>query len=274
MKLVRRKLTSPLPAVSAIVLALVLCGSAVAADPASATSNEDRLFQAFAEDAAIVPHQWWEGMFDFVSGQPPSDGHLDMSALMLNAALSPFRDFEVGGRVGFASSSADDGLPDGSGATDLDLWGKWHAGTAGAADFAIGALATIPTGDDTAGLGYDAFNIEGFGAMRYRMPEAIISAHFGFRMNGDGHFEGFTIDGKTSAILGMGVIYPVSDKVGLVGEANMESERWEGADSDFRLLVGVNWRPLNKGILRGAVSVGLTDGAPDGRLQLGYAYTF
>ncbi len=274
-----RRTSSLLPTVSALALALAFCGVAVAAGPTPAASSDARLFQAFAEDAIVVPNQWWEGSIEFTSGQPPSDGHLDQTALMLTAAFKPMNSLEVGGRVGFGSTSADDGAPDGSGATDLDVWGKWLVGTAGGrADFVVGGVATVPTGDDTAGLGYDAFNLEGFGAMRYRLPEAILTAHAGFRMNGDGHFEGVRLDGKTSALFGVGVIYPVSDQVGLVGEANMESERWSingaAVDSDFRLLVGVNWRPLNKGIIRGSVSTGLTDGAPDGRLTVGYAFTF
>ncbi len=274
MKLAPRNVTSLLPAVSALAFALAFCGVASAASPAPASNGDTRLFQAFAEDAAIVPNQWWEGGFEFTSGQPPSDGHLDVSALMLTAAFQPLKGFEVGGKVGFGSSSADENLPDGNGATDFDLWGKWHIGGSGKADFAVGALATIPTGDDTAGLGYDAFNVEGFGAMRYQLSQAIVAAHVGFRINSDGHFLGYPLDGKTSALMGLGLVYPVSDQVGIVGEANLESERWEGADSDLRLLVGVNWRPLNKGMIRGAVSVGLTDGAPDGRIQIGYAYTF
>ena len=274
MTLEPRNMNRMLPALSALVLSLAFCGAASAAGAApsatSATSDDGRLFQSFAEDAAIVRNQWWEGTLDFTSYE-----HVDVTALMLTGALQPLKGFEVGGRVGFGSSSADGDRPDGSGATDMDIWGKWHVGSAGdRTDFAVGGLATIPTGDDTAGLGYDAFNLEAFGSMRYRMPEAILTAHLGFRMNGDGNIGEADLDGKTSALIGVGMIFPVSDQVGLVGEANMESERWEGADSDFRVLVGVNWRPLNKGIFRGAVSVGLTDGAPDGRLQIGYAYTF
>ena len=274
MRLEPRKCRMVLPAVSALGFALVLTAGASAAGPTGAAkplTSDDRLFQAFAEDATIVPNQWWEGSLDFASYE-----HVDVTALTLTAAFRPVTQLEVGGHVGFGKTSADDDIPDGSGATDLDVWGKWHLGTAaGRAEFAVGGLATVPTGDDTAGLGYDAFSIEGFGAMRYRLPEAIFSAHLGLRMNGDGHIEGARIEGKTSAVLGAGVIFPVSDQVGLVGEANMESERFrQQSDSDFRLLFGVNWRPLNRGIIRAAISAGLTDAAPDARLIVGYAYTF
>ncbi len=262
-------------AVSGLALALVLTGTTNAAEPAKPTPGNERLFQAFAEDATIVPNQWWEGSLDYASYE-----HFDVTALMLTAALKPMDRLELGGRVGFGSSSGDSGAPDGSGATDLDVWGKWHLGAVGGrTEFVVGGLATVPTGDETAGLGHDAFDLEGFGAMRYRLPEAILTAHAGFRMNGDGHIgpphpRGDALDGKTSVLLGAGAIFPLSDQVSLVGEANMESERWRGADSDFRLLFGVNWRPLNRGIIRAAISAGLTDAAPDGRLIVGYAYTF
>jgi hypothetical protein len=270
MSLEPRSLGRSLLAATGFAVVLVLSGAARAAGAASFTSANDRLFQAFAEDATVVPNQWWEGSVDYATYE-----HVDVTALTLTAAFKPIARLEVGGHVGFGQSSADADLGDGSGATDLDVWGKWHLGTAGGrAEFAVGGLATVPTGDDSAGLGHDAFDLEGFGAMRYRLPEAILTVHAGFRMNGDGHVQGYSLDGKTSAFLGAGVIFPLSDKVSLVGEANMESERWKSSDSDFRLLFGANWRPLNRGMIRASVSAGLTDAAPDLRLTAGYAYTF
>ncbi len=242
--------------------------SATAAEPPGPTSGEDRLFLAFAEDAAVVPNQWWEGRLEYTNDDP-----VDATTINLVAAFQPIQLLEVGGRVGFGTTDAphDTG---GTGATDADLWGKWHLGSRGETEFSAGALVTLPTGDDTAFLGHDAFDVEAFGAARFRMDRAIIAAHAGIRMNGDGHFGGGTIDGKTSVALGAGAILPLSDQVSLVGELNVESERWQGADSDFRVLVGANWRPFARGMLRGAVVVGLTDGAPDAQLFAGYAYSF
>ena len=45
-------------------------------------------------------------------------------------------------------------------------------------------------------------------------------------------------------------------------------------EDDARLLGGVNWRPLARGTIRAAVSVGLTDGAPDAAIVAGYAVAF
>ncbi len=253
-----------------VLVPCALATGALAADPAPPTGTVNRLFQAFAEDAALVPVQWWEGQLVHVSADPT-----DETLLNLVAAFQPIRRLEVGGRVGFGRTDSTDGLPDGSGATDLDLWGKWDIGSAGTQlAFAAGGLVTVPTGDDQAGLGHDAFDVEAFGALRYAVPHATLSAHLGVRFNGNGHIEGIPLDGKTSTLLGAGVIVPLSDQVSLVGEANVESERYRGADSDFRLLGGVNWRPFNRGMVRGAIAVGLTNGAPDSVFQLGYAYAF
>lgn len=264
---------------AALVLLAVPClptaaQTPTAAPPATAPSEDPaRLFQAFAEDAAIVKGQWWEGQFDFSSRDLPG-GSLDVTSANLVAAFQPFRDLEVGGRVGFGTTSADGVLPDGSGATDADVWGKWRFGGGGPADFAVGVLATVPTGDDQAGLGFDSFAIEAFGAMRYELRALTVGGHLGFRMNGDGQVQGFTLDGKTSAVLGGTVIYPFAKGASLIGELNLETERWEGADSDIRALGGIEWRVTRRGLVRGAVSVGLSDGAPDRRFLAGYAYAF
>ena len=252
-------------------LGLLLAGATEprAADPRP-TSGSDRLFQAFAEEAALIQTQWWEGQVAFTDNDPT-----DSTVLRLVAAVQPFQNVEFGGRVGFGSTDAPGNIPDGSGATDLDLWGKWgFAPSGGETEFAVGALVTVPTGDDTAGLGRDAFDFEVFGSLRHRLPKLVVSAYGGFRVNGNGSTQGFTVEGKTSALLGGGVIVPVSDALSWVGEVNLESERFRGGDSDFRVLGGVNWRVTSRGIVRGAISVGLTDGSPDAALTGGYAYTF
>ena len=242
-----------------------------------ATSGQDRLFLTFAEEAAVVPHQWWEGQLEFVDGNP-----IDQNILRGVIALQPFQDVEMGGRVGFGNTDSPGELPEGSGATDMDIWAKWHFGAVNAqTEFAAGALATIPTGDDSAGLGDDSFDFEIFGSGRFKTDSLIFSGVAGVRLNGDGQFfggedapQGFETNGNTSVLISGGAIYPVSDVLSLTGEAYFESERLDGGESDVRLSVGANWRPFNRGMLRGHVAVGLADGAPDAQVLLGYAYTF
>lgn len=257
-----------------VIFLLPLVAAAQTTGDAPVTSGSDRLFLAFAEDATVVGGQWWEGQLEYADWDV-----VDAMILRGVAAFQPWERWELGARIGFGDTDASGPRSDGSGATDLDVWGKYHLGQTGdATEFALGGLATVPTGDDAAGLGYDSFAVEGFGSLRHRFPEWILSVQAGVRFNGDGQIfagEGqVDLDGKTSPVVGLGAIYPVSDQVSLVAEARFEGERFDGGDSDVRALGGVNWRGFNRGMIRGAVSVGLADGAPDVQLLAGYAVSF
>jgi hypothetical protein len=238
------------------------------------TSSSERLFHSFVEDATIVDNQWWEAQVEYADG----DTH-DLLILRGVATFNPWKNIEIGARVGFGSSDASGDNPDGSGATDLDAWGKYHFGKAGeAAEFAVGAMVTIPTGDEAAGLGDDSFAVGAFGAMRYEWDRFVFSAHAGVRLNADG--KEFTAEGSSelkgdvSPMAGVGVFFPFSDVVTFVGELNYEGKRFEERDTDIRALGGLNWRVSNRGIVRGAVSLGLTDGAEDAQIIVGYAVNF
>ncbi|MDH3626113.1 MAG: hypothetical protein OEV00_12415 [Acidobacteriota bacterium] len=257
----------------AILLILVPALALAQEDPKpKPTSGNDRMFLSFIEDAAVVDSQWWEGQLELVDG----DG-FDATIVRLVAAFQPYEDIEVGGRVGFGDTDiAGIGTPDGSGATDLDLWFKYHLGSnRGNGEFAVGGTLVVPTGDDTAGLGFDAFAASAFGAGRWRLDRGIVSGHVGLQINGDGRIFGSPdIDGEIALQAGIGLLFPVSDTLSVIGEFDYNGERFEGADSDSRVLGGVNWRVTNRGSIRGAVSLGLTDGAPDATIIGGYAAVF
>jgi len=257
----------------ALVLPLALALAAPLASaqaPKPGSSGTDRLFLGFAEEAAGVPGQWWEAQLEFRDGGP-----IDATILRGIVALKLFDRMEMGGRVGFGSTDAPHGGEDGSGATDLDLWAKWNLGNFdGATDVFAGGLVTVPTGDDTAGLGFDAFDIEGFAGIRHRLDTVILAGHAGLRVNGDGQIGGTELDGNTSVLIGGGVLFPLADQLTLVGETLIQSERYDDTDTDWRVLAGANWRPWNRGMLRGGISVGLTDGSADAQLFAGYAYVF
>jgi hypothetical protein len=253
-------------------IALILLTAALPA--AAQTSGSDRLFLAFAEEAAIVDSQWWEGRVELSEGAFEPIG-LDATVLTGIAAFEIRENLEVGGRVGFGDTDTPGGVPDGSGATDLDLWGKYRFAPQGDIEWAVGGGVIVPTGDDTAGLGMDAFSINAFGSMRYKLSRGIISGHAGVRMNGDGMaLGGPEIEGKTAAMLGGGYIHPVSDRVTLVGELVYEGKRFEGVDASMQVLGGFNWRIQNRGMVRAAIAFGLEDGAPDTEFLAGYAFQF
>ncbi len=255
-------------------LLIPVAGLAQTEQPSKGTSSSERLFLSFIEDATVVDNQWWEAQVEYADG----DSH-DLFILRGVATFNPWKNIEIGARVGFGSSDGVGNYPDGSGATDLDAWGKYHLGKAGdATEFAVGATVTIPTGDEAAGLGDDSFAVGAFGAMRYVYDRFIFSAHAGVRLNADG--KEFTpvgsseLKGDVSPMVGVGVFFPFTDVVTLVGELNYEGRRFEERDTAIRALGGLNWRVSNRGIVRSALSVGLDDGAEDAQIFVGYAANF
>ena len=241
--------------------------------PAAAPVLRDRLFLAFAQDAALVPSQWWEGQIEYDNGS--SDFPVDALIVRGQVAFRPVKNLEVGGNVGFGTTHASGALPDGTGATDLDVYGKWvFPNAASNTDFDAGVLFTIPTGDDTAGLGLNSFSAQMFGGVRYRMDNAVLGGHVGVRLNDNGKFQGTDLSGKTSFELGVSAIFPLANQVAIVTEAQLETARFEESESGAQILGGVDWRAFSRGMFRGAVSFGLTDGSPNYRIILGYAYTF
>lgn len=257
-----------------LCLFLMIAAPAAAQGDAGSSSADagpaDRLFLGFAEDPALAEDQWWEGQAEVIDYNS-----LDSIAVRLIFALQPYDRFEFGGRIGFGSTDTPAFIPDGSGSTDLDLWGKYHLGSKGDdTQFAVGALATVPTGDDTAGLGYDSFSAALFGSMRHRLPEAIVTGHVGARYNQDGRFLGVDLEAKNSFLAGVGVIFPLTDEISGIAEGKYESRRFTGGDPDFRILGGINWHLDRRGVVRAAVALGLTDGAPDTQILAGYALQF
>ena len=258
-----------------IALSIVCAGLSVspsrAADPPATVPTTDRLFLGFAEETAVIHTQWWEGQLELTDGDP-----IDTIVARLVMALEPRPHLEFGARVGFGTSDIPP-LPslEGSGATDLDLWGKYDFGLVGkSTQLGAGGLVTIPTGDNTAGLGNDAFDFELFGSARHQAKRAVFAGQIGLRFNGDGNVAGQDYSGATSGFLGGAVILPLSEQLSLIGELRYEGERIDDGDSDFRVLGGVNWRAFQRGVVRGAVAFGLSDGAPDAQFVAGYAYTF
>ncbi len=262
-----------------LTLCLILL-TAVAASPLAAQSSRtpttDRLFLGFAKDATLADQQWWEGQL-VVTDQ----NDLDTVVAKLVMAIRPIDRFEFGGTVGFGDSDLPTPSNDleGTGATDLELWGKYALGSLeDGSDLAVGLTVTVPTGDDTAGLGRDSFVIGAFFSSRKAMEGFDLVGHVGANFHGDGRIFGVDLDGKVSAELGIGFIFPMSDTISLVAEGQLETDQYKNAgdfgDTDTRILGGVDWKLGANGMFRGSLALGLTDGAPDTQLSLGYAARF
>jgi hypothetical protein len=265
-----------------IAAAIALSSTLLAADPpapvptaesvpvAAADPTTVRLFLGFEEEPALARRQWWEGYLDWQEGDA-----YDAALVGGIVAVQTIPRLEIGGRLGFGRGEPHD-LEAGRGATDLDVWGKYHLRAIGEnGEIAAGGLLTVPTGDDTAGLGFDAFALGGFVSLRQRLNRVAFTAYLGLRLQEDGRFAGADLSGETSVFGGAGVVLPLNGEVALVFEAAGESERFDGTDSDVRGLAGVDWTVSSGGgRVRAAVSAGTSDFAPALRVLGGYAVQF
>jgi hypothetical protein len=235
----------------------------------SAPGNRDarRLFQRFAEDAAIVPGGWTEGQLIYTD---LGDG--DNNQLL--AALIAFRvtdQVEAGLRLGYERQAADPG-PDGSGLSDIDLYGKYRL-HGGASRCALGGLLKVPTGHEEEGLGTGKTDVEGFAACRADLPAVSVTGNVGLRYNGNPDDPLPSSD--ASVLAGAGLLLPAGAKMTFVIEATYESQRLDGAGSDARLTLG--WQGVARAPgfgFRGALALPLSDGAPDFQLFFGAVYLY
>jgi hypothetical protein len=277
-KMNRRIAAFALPALLAAILA---AGMPVFAQSASSTSAPAqpslRFFQQFITDAEIVDKQWWSAEMRWQGGAVPPFENADGFLLTPMIAISPVKNLEVGGKISYIKYDLNhdfNGTSGASGLGDLTLYGKYRFLRKGAFDVTAGASFDLPTGSETDGLGTGKFVATFFGAMRMKVGGGSFLGEAGFRFNPDATVINTNISGKTSTFLGGGYIWEPARSLAVSGELTVESERYDGASSDFRLTGGVQWLGLSHSVLRAALSAGLSDGAPDYEIILGYAYTF
>lgn len=239
--------------------------------PEEAFPGADRLFLSFVEDPAIVSGQRYEAQLE-LDGRDAGDRWV--SRVVAAVQFPQIPRVEFGGRVGFGSID----LPSGSqsGLTDADVWAKFLIGRTadGRIELGAGGMVTLPTGDEDAGLGFDALRSEVFGAARFNFPGFVVAANAGLRVNEDATIGTTMLAGNVAPMIGGGVVVPLWGEGSFIGEVRWEGERFDGAGAEADALAGVNWRPLPNGSARLAVDVGLDDGSPDWRVLLGYAFEF
>ncbi len=239
-----------------------------------------RLFHFFPEEASIVPTQWWEGQIRFISeGQYRSLNIPDSNTLAISpiVAISPRDNIEMGAILSIEDIDYDawyDSGKGGSGISDTDIYAKYRMRKV-PFELTLGALVTLPTGDEDEGRGTGKMNVELFGSAKKEVESVIVTGIFGFRLNRDATvLDRVDLDAKTSVILGGGLIYPLSDAIALSGEISVESERYKNADSDIRVTPGIQFKAFKNSLFRVGLGIGLSDGAPDFDAILSYAYTF
>lgn len=229
-----------------------------------------RPFMSFIEDAAVAEKMYGEGQFqyaDFEGGSSISVGAQGAYRVM------PL--MEAGARVGFASISPEQGDGE-SGLVDVDVYGRYTVSEGPAVRIAVGGLLNLPVGSDKIGEG--TFDFQGFGAVRYAMTKGVILGHFGLRINGDSEVETaygtFDVEREMQILFGGGILYPLSQMATLTGEFDFESAEFDGGDSSLQLTPGIDYQLASGLKIRGALALGLSDGAPDMVLMAGVAKNF
>jgi len=231
-------------------------------------SNDVRLFQSYFYDAPI-------------SKTPHAEGGLNYSTYEYGNSFGigakggyPINEkIEIQAGWGYESFSPEEG--DGnSGITDLGLFGRYNLSNSGPTSFSAGGMITLPIGSDDIGAGN--LNFGGFGAVRHALDNGLVlcgTAGLLFYETTEIELDPVTYEieekskYETSFNIGAGAIYPVSDQLSIVGEFFMRSE------GDYMMLSGGVDYKLGNGRVRGALGIGLDDGAPDIMVMGGYAIT-
>lgn len=236
------------------------------------SDNADRLFLAFAEDPGLIPNRHLEVQVDH------EDFDFAESTVLRGVVAFQFESLprvEVGGRLGYGDRHQD-GAADGSGPTDLDLWGKFqlYRSTDSRTDVAVGSVVTLPTGDSDEGLGEDAFQSKFFVGVSRAWKSTLFVAHGGMATAEHGESFGTRVDGKVAPAAGLGLLVPLTSALTAVFEASYEGERFDGARADSRLLGGANWRLGENGKLRLAVAVGIGETSDLVEMVAGYVFAY
>jgi hypothetical protein len=252
-----------------------------AAPPAGEPANM-RFFQLFIPDAQIVNKQWWGIEFQWDRGAVPPFKSADGIVLVPTFAISPIKNLEVGGSLPFIDYELDNGyirpgttseFTGDSGIGDLLTWAKYRFYD-GPVQVTGGVTFSLPTGSDSAGLGNGEFTPGIFGSVRMKVEDGYFLGTVAFNFYGNATILDTEVDGKTATLLGGAYIWEGYPNWLFSGEVTAQSELYEGYPSDFRATAGAQYLGVKHSIFRGAVEVGLSDGAPDFQLILGYAYTF
>jgi len=260
MKALRRRIRVSRRILVCLVLLVGFAPAILARDPDGA----DRLFDGFVQDGEVMSGGWLEGRVFFQNydtGERYGLGGL--------AAFTVAQDFEFG--MALAGMVADPELGGShSGLSDIALYGKARLMEVPFV-FSVGGLMTLPSGNEDKGLGTGEVSLEGFTGFRWYFDSVVLVANAGLRLNQDADVHlangGFPdgpegSEGKVSGRLGAGFIFLLTERWDFSAEFAYESARYEGLDSDLRLTVGGAYR-LGKAIFRGALTAGLSDGAPD-----------
>lgn len=250
------------------LLLVLLCLGLFSASMAQGTDNV-RLFQNYFYDTPISSAPYVQPGLAY--GSYDGFSTMDLGAqggYVVNPTL------EIQGKLGYVSWKPEKGDGE-SGLSDLAIYGRKLISDNKNTQFAAGGMITLPIGSEDVGQGH--LNFGGFGAVRHKLESGmVITGTIGLIFyeykTYEYDYQTMTYDEKKERDnylnLGAGVLYPVNKQTCIVGEFSMQSE------GDYTMLSGgVDYTLKNGAKVRGALGLGLDDGAPDLLIMGGYEMT-
>lgn len=222
--------------------------------------DDVHLFQAFLRDAPITSTIYAEGGLDYWDYENGSTLYVGAQG---GYPINP--QIEVNAGLDFVNISPDKG--DGqSGLSDLTIAGRYAISPKNA-KISAGGFLTLPIGEEK--VGASKLNFGGFGALRHPLNNGmVITATMGLDFLETTNYEGDS-DRETSLVLGGGAIYPTSDHLNVIGELMLKTK------IDYLMLSGGADYKLQAGSrVRGALGIGLDDGAPDLTIMFSFLHFF
>ena len=226
------------------------------------------LFQTFFQDAPIAKNISGEGFLQYSDFE-----NFSSIDLAVQSAFPVSRRVQIGGALGFRSLSFNGG--DESGITDLAASMRYLA-MQGPTAISVGGLITLPIGSED--IGESNFDFTGFGSLRHHFPSGLVlTSTLGLEFIEKSSFVYDPVlqqiveekDHDAQLLLAGGLIVPAGRALYFVGELDIRTE------GDYVLLSGgLDYALKNGGRLRGALGLGLDDGAPNFALRGGYALGF
>jgi len=217
--------------------------------------NAVRLFQSYFFDAPITKVTY--GDFGLVHS-----GY-DYANILVIGGQGGYglnEKIEIQAQIGYVSVSPDEGDGD-SGLSDLNVYGRYFLSDNGKTKITAGGHLSLPIGSED--VGQSNMNIGGFGALRHKLDNGMVVTGTVGLISVE-----MWDDREMTIRFGAGTIYPYSKKMSIVGEFVMQTEL------DYSMLsAGVDYL-MGKGRLRGALGIGLDDGAPDLQLMATYGLNF
>ncbi len=218
------------------------------------------LVQTFFQDATITAHPYGEGFLQYSA----YEGDFSALDLALQGAFPIAPKFQLGGGIGFRNYSVNNNSE--GGISDLAVSGRYLVVSRPTA-IAVGGLITLPIGSEDIDEG--TFDFSFFGSLRHPLSSGlVITSSLALEFVESNRF-GASSDYNNGVLLAGGLIIPVQSGLSLVTELNIRTE------GDYILLSGgLDYAMKSGGRLRGALGLGLDDGAPNFALRGGYYFGF